>query len=328
MTVPATAERVTVEAPARLHFGVLDLSGSRGRWFGGIGAAVEAPSLRLEAVPAGTVSASGPEADRVVEFARRTLAAHALGAGVHVTVHRAIPGHCGLGSGTQLGLAVARAVAALYGLPSDPLSLAAATGRGVRSAIGTWAFAAGGVLVEGGRRAGADAVAPLLARFEPPAHWRCVVAVPDGTPGLNGEAEAEAFRSLPRPPVAEAERVAHAVLLQMLPALAEGDLPAFGAALEEVQRVTGAWFSAAQGGVFAPGPTAELVDCLRRWGGLGVGQSSWGPAVYALADGPDAARALAARARQLLGDGGRVWDTRFAARGATVERTPAGVLAD
>lgn len=317
-----------MEAPARLHFGVLDLSGSRGRWFGGIGAAVEAPSLLLEAVPADTVSASGPEADRVAEFARRSLAAHGLAAGVHVTVRRAIPGHCGLGSGTQLGLAVARAVAALYDLPGDPLSLAAATGRGARSAIGTWAFAAGGVLVEGGRRRGAEAVAPLLARFEPPPTWRVVVAVPEGRPGLSGDAEAEAFRALPPPPVAEAERVAHAVLLQLLPALAEGDIEAFGAALEEVQRVTGAWFRAAQGGVFAPGPTAELVESLRGWGGLGVGQSSWGPAVYALADGPDASRALAARARQFLGASGRVWDTRFAARGAIVERTPASVLAD
>ena len=64
---------------------------------------------------------------------------------------------------------------------------------GRRSAIGTWTFALGGFIVEGGRRAGGGGIAPLLARFTLPKDWRCVVAVPDGAPGLSGEAEAAAF---------------------------------------------------------------------------------------------------------------------------------------
>ena len=48
---------VFVEAPARLHFGVLDLRGDLGRRFGGVGAAVPSPSLLLEARPAPTLSA-------------------------------------------------------------------------------------------------------------------------------------------------------------------------------------------------------------------------------------------------------------------------------
>src|SRR3954467_6190890 len=41
--------RVAVETPARLHFGVLDLGGRLGRCFGGLGAAIPFPSLRIEA---------------------------------------------------------------------------------------------------------------------------------------------------------------------------------------------------------------------------------------------------------------------------------------
>ena len=62
----AEGPRVFVEAPARLHFGVLDLRGDLGRRFGGIGAAVPAPSLLLEARPAAELEAEGPDAARAL----------------------------------------------------------------------------------------------------------------------------------------------------------------------------------------------------------------------------------------------------------------------
>ncbi|HEX3159394.1 MAG TPA: beta-ribofuranosylaminobenzene 5'-phosphate synthase family protein, partial [Gemmatimonadaceae bacterium] len=272
-----SATRVVVEAPARLHFGMLDLRGSLGRRFGGIGAAVQVPSLLLEASRADQVEAAGPDAERACEFAHRVIAAHRLTGGVRLRVRRAIPPHAGLGSGTQLALAVARAVAELYALPTDVVTLAAATQRARRSAIGTWTFAAGGFILEGGRHGDTAAPAPILARFPMPSDWRCVIAVPRGEPGMSGAAEAAAFARLPPPSQAEVERVAHLVLMGILPAVAEGDLAAFGAALSEVQRVNGGWFAAAQGGVFAPGPTEMLVRRMGEWGAAGVGQSSWGP---------------------------------------------------
>src|SRR5713226_2920892 len=175
-----------VEAPARLHFGVLDLRGDLGRRFGGIGAAVPVPSLLVEARPAAALGAAGPDAARVLEFARRFAAHHRVDVPVHFTVHRAIPAHVGLGSGTQLALAVARAAAELSSLPIEPIALAQAVGRGQRSGVGTWTFAYGGFVLEGGRTAGTERVAPLLARLPFPDSWRCVVAVPRGKPGWPG----------------------------------------------------------------------------------------------------------------------------------------------
>ncbi|HEY3011401.1 MAG TPA: beta-ribofuranosylaminobenzene 5'-phosphate synthase family protein [Gemmatimonadales bacterium] len=315
MSTPAS---VLVEAPARLHFGILDLRGRLGRCFGGLGAAVPCPSLLIEAAPADRVSAEGPDADRAIEFAGRFLAYHRLSAGVHVIVHRAIPSHSGLGSGTQLALAVARGLAELHGLPTDAVELARSTGRGKRSAIGTWTFALGGFVVEGGRRPGSEKIAPLLARFPIPPSWRCVVAVPSDGRGLSGDAEARAFDQLPSPPDEEVERVSHLVLMQLLPALVEEDLPSFGDALSAVQRITGAWFAAQQGGTFAPGPTEQLVADMARWGAAGVGQSSWGPAAYGLVESESAAGALARRVERVLGSRGQVFQGGFAAQGARV----------
>ncbi len=312
-------DSVFVRTGARLHFGVLDLRGSLGRRFGGLGAAIPSPSLLLEAAcaPDG-VAAEGPDSARAAEFARRFLAFHDIAGGVRLVVHERIPAHSGLGSGTQLGLAVGRALAELYRLPVEPTGLARAVSRGRRSAIGTWAFALGGFIVEGGRRPNEDGVAPLIARYDMPRQWRCVVAVPPGNPGLSGEAEAAAFERLPAPAEAEVERVSHLVLMQLLPALVEADIGSFGEALSAIQRVTGRWFAPEQGGVFAPGPGEGLIRAMAGWGAAGVGQSSWGPAVYGLVDGRDKSRAVAERCREFMAGKGVVFEGGFAGTGARV----------
>ncbi len=325
MSDPAS---VFVEAPARLHFGVLDLRGTLGRCFGGLGAAIPSPSLLLEGEPAGRVSAEGPDAERAAEFAERFLRDRQLSGGVRLRVHRDIPSHSGLGSGTQLGLAVARVLAELHGLSLDPVELARSTGRGKRSAIGTWAFGGGGFIVEGGRRPGGDRIAPLIARLPVPPHWRYVVAVPAAGRGLSGDDEARAFEQLPAPPEGDAERVAHLVLMQLLPSLVDDDLASFGEALSAIQRITGGWFATQQGGVFAPGPTEELIAAMVRCGAVGVGQSSWGPAAYAFAASDAAAARLARELGPLLGGGGQIFQGGFAARGARVWTGPAAPRTD
>jgi beta-RFAP synthase len=317
----SATDSVFVEAPARLHFGVLDLRGSLGRRFGGLGAAIPTPSLLVEVAPTpGGVTAEGPDAERAAGFARRYLEHNGLPGGARVVVHRPIPTHSGLGSGTQLGLSVARALAELHGRSAEPTELARAVSRGRRSAIGTWAFALGGFIVEGGRRPDDEGVAPLIGRYEVPEDWRCVVAIPPGSPGLSGEAEAAAFAQLPPPPEGEVERVSHLVLMQLLPALVQGDIGSFGAALSQVQRITGAWFAPQQGGIFAPGPGADLIRRLAEWGAVGVGQSSWGPAVYGLVDRSETGRSLALRCREFLGGSGQVFEAGFARSGARLGR--------
>ncbi|HVQ16853.1 MAG TPA: beta-ribofuranosylaminobenzene 5'-phosphate synthase family protein [Vicinamibacterales bacterium] len=312
---------VCVEAYARLHFGVLDLRGSGGRWFGGIGASAAAPSLLLSASPAESLIVEGDDSDRATAFAQRFLAHHQLERSARIRVQRALPSHAGLGSGTQLALSIARALADLYALDADPRALARAMGRAQRSAIGTWTFAGGGLVVEGGRRSKRDESGPLIARLPFPESWRCVVVVPEGPPGISGADEAEAFASLPRPSERDVEHVSHLVLMALLPGLADGDLDAFGRALTEIQEVTGRWFAPAQGGTFASGQSRALVRQLAEWGAVGVGQSSWGPTVYGIVDGADAAARLVERVKTALGASGQVFEGPFRSEGARVWKT-------
>ena len=310
---------IFVETAARLHFGVLDLRGDAGRWFGGIGAAAPGPKVLVSVARSDDVRAIGEDAARASEFASRFLEYHGMREGARLNVYRAIPRHSGLGSGTQLALAVARGLAELHGLSTDVRALAHAVGRARRSAVGTWTFAGGGLVVEGGRQAEREECGPLIARLPFPDDWRCVVAVPDAeVSGMSGAAEDEAFASLPAPSEREVERVSHLALMGLLPALADGDLDAFGRALTHIQEITGCWFASVQGGVFARGPSEGLVRQMSEWGARGVGQSSWGPSVYGIVDGEGAGQELAGRVRELLGDEGEVFEGPFRSEGVRV----------
>jgi beta-ribofuranosylaminobenzene 5'-phosphate synthase len=308
---------VRVEAPARLHMGMLDVAGRGTRRFGGLGVALSRPTAVVEASPSDEVTAEGPDAERALAVARRCREELGLEGGARVRVLDAIPAHVGLGSGTKLALAVTAALAALAGQTRDPQEIAHAAGRGARSAVGLWTFVLGGLVVEGGVRPGVERPSPLLARHAMPDEWRCVLAIPHAEPGLSGRAEEAAFAEL-RPDSERAALISQLVLTSLLPGLAERDLTEFGAALTRVQRLVGESFASVQGGVFHPRAGA-LVEALLRFGAAGAGQSSWGPAVYGIVGDERAGRALAERMETELAGGGRVELVGFDNRGARVE---------
>jgi beta-ribofuranosylaminobenzene 5'-phosphate synthase len=308
---------VRVEAPARLHMGMLDVAGGGARRFGGLGVALSRPAAVVEVSPSDDVTAEGPDAERALAVARRCREEVGLAGGARVRMLEAIPAHVGLGSGTKLALAVTAALSALAGQTPEPGALARAGGRGARSAVGLWTFVLGGLVVEGGVRPGVEQAAPLLARHAIPDEWRCVLVIPDAEPGLSGRAEEEAFARL-RPDAGRAALIAQLVLTSLLPALAERDLTEFGAALTRIQRLVGESFASVQGGVFHPRAEAS-VEALLRHGAAGAGQSSWGPAVYGVVRGEEAGRDLARRMEAELAGGGRVELVRFENHGARVE---------
>jgi len=310
--------KIRIEAPARLHWGMFDLGGSLGRRFGGIGATIGQPSVILEAEIAPTLTAEGPAADRVVAFADRYLHANQITTGAHFRVEQTIPAHVGLGSGTKLGMAVAQALATLYDLSDDPYLLAQAVGRGSRSAIGLWTFAQGGFVVEGGQWPEQNTPAPLLLRQAMPADWHCVLAIPETSSGLSGDEEAKAFAQLGGMRE-QAAAISHLVLMSLLPALVEGELAEFGAALTQMQRLVGECFSPVQGGHFANDSSARLIELMLAKGAAGAGQSSWGPAVYGLVGDLADGQRLAAQVADFLDGQGSVAVVPFDNRGVTIQ---------
>jgi beta-RFAP synthase len=265
---------------------------------------IDQPAVRVAVEPAATWSATGPAADRALAVARCVAPDRPH----RVVVEACPPEHTGLGVGTQLSLAVARAVR-----PDVPaVELARLAGRGARSAIGVYGFESGGFLVDGGKR-DPDAVAPLVARVDFPTDWRVVLLTPAGGPDWHGDRERDVFAGLEGP---FDDTLCRLLLLGILPALAECDLAAFGSALGEYNARAGEPFRAAQGGTYAAPAVAELAAWLRSEGIDGVGQSSWGPTVFAVVGDPDRADGLKRAVRARWGDGLAVTVTVGRNRGA------------
>lgn len=283
---------VKVATTARLHMGFLDLHGGLGRRFGSIGLSLEQPATRLTARRGDGFEARGPGAQRALACARAFAAQANLPGGASLELAEAIPEHAGLGSGTQMALAVGVALARLYGLPLGAREVAALTARGARSGIGIGAFEQGGLLLDGGRGVH-TVVPPLLARMDFPEDWRVLLIFDHAATGVHGGSEIEAFRALPEFPAEVAAELCRRVLMQALPAVTEQDLPVFGAAIHEIQCRVGDHFAAAQGGGrYTSAAVGDVLEWLREQGVACVGQSSWGPTGFAVLENEGVARTL------------------------------------
>ncbi|MFQ5658360.1 MAG: beta-ribofuranosylaminobenzene 5'-phosphate synthase family protein [Candidatus Methylomirabilales bacterium] len=311
---------IVVTTPARLHLGFIDPEGSLGRRFGSIGVGIDAPRVVLEARTAPAVHVAGDPHGRVEPLLHEVLRHFNLDQGVSIRCRETIPAHVGLGSGTQLSLAVATAVARLCDLDVTLDELARLTGRGRRSGIGVSIFAQGGFVLDSGK--GKDSSVPtVIFRHPIPDEWRFVVVIPELQEALHGAGEEEAFRRLVPPPPGEVGAVCRLILMQLLPSLIEKEVRLFGQALTLIQQTVGGWFSPVQGGRYAVERAEEILDLMGAEGATGVGQSSWGPTLYGLVAGEEKARHLEERVRRALEGGVKV--TTFTAapnnRGATIE---------
>ncbi len=296
---------VRVTAPARLHLGFLDLDGSLGRRFGSIGLTLEAPATVVSLRPAPADLATGPDCGRAARHLATLREAWDVQAPLALTVEQAIPAHAGLGSGTQLGLAVGQALAALHGLAATPEGVASILDRGARSGIGVAAFAQGGFLVDGGKAPADTAPPPVTARLPFPEAWRVLLIQDAGTRGVHGAAEKTAFDGLPAFPASRAAHLCHLVMLRLLPGIASADLDAAGAAINEIQRIVGDHFAPFQGGGRFTSPrVARVLAWLEAQGVAGLGQSSWGPTGFALLPDQAAAERVTAEGEGRFGGSG------------------------
>ena len=287
-------DSVTVRAPARLHLGFLDMNGGLGRRFGSLGLAIDAYETRVSVRRAAQMSVGGMEAERARQILAKLSGLPEIDSSFAVSIDAAIPAHTGLGSGTQLALALAAALHHLALRTGDLSQYAALTQRGARSGAGIGLFVTGGCVVDGGRGANTD-VPPIIARAAFPEAWRIILVSDQSQRGVSGTDEIDAFAALPQFPAAHAGEICRRVLMQVLPGLAEADIASFGGGISAIQEIVGDHFAPVQGGSrFKSRAVEALLHVLVRAGATGIGQSSWGPTGFAFAADISAAERLVA----------------------------------
>jgi predicted sugar kinase len=322
---------VEIRTPARIHLGMFSFGDAGTRSFGGVGVMLDRPGVVVRVRRANRIEARGPLAERAVQFARAAMEAWELvDRGWSLEVVSVPPSHAGLGSGTQLGLAVAAGVRHLFRRSSeepsgetqphpaeesldasgqewvfdtrDAIELARVTGRGRRSCVGVYGFSRGGLIVEAGRYVRESAggkddatreFSPMVARARLPDAWRCVVIAARGGLGLHGDAERAAFARLPPVPADITAGLAKIALVDLLPAAVEGKFSEFSAAVRAYGDLAGKPFEAESANLPHATATAQLLELLGEFGITGCAQSSWGPTVIACCPSLEVAGELA-----------------------------------
>ena len=283
---------VKVSAPGRLHLGFLDLHGGLGRLFGSLGVGLQDIYTELEVRSASELEITGPSSARALKYAERMLAHLNIRKGLKIDIQKAIPEHAGLGSGTQLALAIGIAISRLFEENLSLSDIARILDRGNRSGIGIGAFSTGGFIVDGGRSSETE-VPPVISHLHFPDSWRFVLILDKKCQGVHGEEEKQAFGKLAKMDESISAKLCRLLVMQILPAIEERNCDLFGSAITEIQARMGDYFKSIQSGIYTSTDVGEVLTQLHQRGAKGIGQSSWGPTGFAIyASETDAYHAL------------------------------------
>ncbi len=309
-------ESVYITSPGRLHFTLIDLNGELGRVDGGMGVALNEPSLALKVTPVDSDSEleNPPAVIPVLERIKRGFKP-ALKHHYKVEILKALPHHVGLGSQTQLSLCVAKAISVLEDRSLTTFELAKLVSRGGTSGIGTAAFDRGGFILDGGHlfRIGRASTGvkhsfmpssasevpppPVIFQHPLPEDWYFVIAIPEVKSGAHGAEEIDIFRKYCPVRASEVEKICRIILMRVLPSVIERDIYTLGESLSMIQQIGFKRIEVE----LQHSIIKSLFDFFASHA-LGYGMSSFGPTTYGLVRGEKEARELAQHTRELLAE--------------------------
>lgn len=306
ITQSQQAGNIYVNAFARLHMGFMDLNATQGRRFGSLGLGLDTPDTLLEMAIGHNVFDDCLVPDYVTNYQKLIMQYYKINQKVSIKVHREIPRHFGLGSGTQMALAVGAGISKLFNLNASLSDIATITKRGLRSGIGIGTFSDGGLVIDGGR--GKETVIPPIIMQQPfPSEWRVLLMFDHAHIGLHGDDEKKAFAKLQAADLEETYQVNYQILMRALPAVKEHDLNVFGEAISCLQAYTGDYFAPVQGGRYASQAVSEALAFLSEQGIFCLGQSSWGPTGFAIFESEPIAKQYLVQLQSIFSQSSLSW---------------------
>jgi beta-ribofuranosylaminobenzene 5'-phosphate synthase len=277
-----------IKTPSRIHLTLVDLNGKIGRIDGGAGVALAEPYIEVIGSGSQSLLVKGDAINlrRFRSVAERL--SNIFGKAVEIEVRADYKNHVGLGSGTQISLAVGEIYNRLFELNLGIRKIAEIVGRGGTSGIGIAAFELGGFVVDGGHStkekrcflpssASKAKAPPVIARHDFPP-WKIVVVVPELS-GFSGLREVNLFQKYCPMPIEDVREVAHLILMKLLPAVVECDLDSFGSALWRIQHLGFKRVEVNQYGNLVWDAMKKIKEVAPA-----VGMSSTGPAIFAIMD--------------------------------------------
>jgi beta-ribofuranosylaminobenzene 5'-phosphate synthase len=293
-----------IETPSRLHITLIDLNGVYNRIDGGVGLTIEEPKLILEVEPTKrnneiifkkskdlNKSRMDDYQKKIEDATTRMVKFLEIESNFKFTVIKTFPSHSGLGSGTQLALAIGKLISKIHNKELSVNKIAKIVGRGGTSGIGIVAFDNGGFIVDGGHSTSEKSnflpssvskayPPPIIARYDFPEDWNFIVAIPKISWNVSGLKEVNIFQKYCPIPLKEVQELSHLLMMKMMPSVIEHDLDSFGFAINQIQNIG---FKKIESELQRP-EIRKLMEEFRNAGAAGAGMSSFGPTVYAITD--------------------------------------------
>ncbi len=259
-------------AGSRIHLGFYNIQ-NQTTMFGSIGLYLENPSTIVET---GTHTN-----DPFVLDIRNRVCKEEINEINDPVIKSHPPRHVGLGSTTQLSLAIAKYYSLECGKNYSIEKLAELTNRGEISGIGVHGFKKGGFLIDGGKPIRKKHHVPtLVTRLSFPSEWRIIIAIPVGKKGYSESEERRIFDEGITTSKDIEKELKHTLLSKIIPGIITKNIIVFGEGVIRIQELIGKVFSPYQEGIYSTTETSKLIEILKQSGATGTGQSSWGPLAY------------------------------------------------
>ncbi|MFX1237123.1 MAG: beta-ribofuranosylaminobenzene 5'-phosphate synthase [Promethearchaeota archaeon] len=310
--------KIRITTPCRIHLSLIDENGYTGRVDGGIGLMLDKPNVVFEA------SNSANEfqiecnhyyresIDVINEKASRVFKMFNISnKNFHFNLEKYYPSHVGLGSKTQLSLAIATAIAKLKDRNFTIQELTKLVERGGTSGIGWRGFEKGGFILDAGHEFGkgkeketflpssastsADPALTIL-RYPIPDNWRFVIIIPNVRKGAYGDEEINIFQKFAPIPRGEVNEVSHQILMKIVPGIIKNNLACFGEGLKRIQQIGFKKIEIS----LQHDIVKNLLAFLEEYGVKGYAMSSFGPSIIGITESDEEAEKLSNAVKEHL----------------------------
>jgi len=315
---------VRITTPCRIHLSLIDENGYTGRVDGGIGLMLDRPNVVFEAsnhAEEFKIEAHKyyRESIEVINEIASTIfkTFNISNKNFHFNLKRYFPSHVGLGSKTQLSLAIATAIMKLKNITNKTTKeLTKLVERGGTSGIGWRGFETGGFILDGGHDFGKGKEketflpssasnlanpALTLSRIDIPNNWRFVLIIPNVKKGAYGDEEIRIFQKHAPIPRNEVNEVSHQIIMKVIPGIIRNDLKCFGEGLKRIQEIG---FKKIEVNL-QDDVVKDLLSFFGEFGLKAYGMSSFGPSVIGIVESDSEAEELLKTVQKTQRNGNR-----------------------
>ena len=271
----------TIESPARIHLGFMELDDKASRLFGSVGLAITGFKNKQQIQPYNKfeVICSDPDIKIKIMNAIQLFSKTFDIRKCKITVFDFIPLHQGLGSGTQISLCTGFLLSKFNKLKLSVDDISKFLKRGQRSGIGVETFKSGGVVIDLGKKKKSIYPPLKLISIKWPKDWQIILLTDKKFSGLFGEQEIKEFSKLQNIKNDFVKENSFNILMKVIPGLLEKDFDPFVNGIQSIQENMSKIFYGKKNHFFSTS-ISKIFNMLREKNYLGFGQSSWGPTSF------------------------------------------------